>query len=155
MHKKDIWVGKLLLVTCSIFQTTIFAIFQNKHTHFKTFPNKHLHFQTSYKIENIFKRSNIFVYILTNKNHYKDFQNDGLSSKYFQNHSKHHFKQFQKQSRWSKQVTKSPWKTMDEKGANTFPFYDLPPNSRNNLKGLSCSFQPFLFDKRKVGGDSC
>ena len=26
-----------------------------------------------------------------------------------------------------KRVTKSPWKTMDEKGANTFPFHNLPP----------------------------
>ena len=51
--------------------------------------------------------------------------------------------------------TKSPWKTMDEKGVNTFPFHNLPPNSRNNLKGLSCAFSPFLLDKRKVGGDSC
>ena len=25
------------------------------------------------------------------------------------------------------EVTKSPWKTMDEKGANTFPFHNLPP----------------------------
>ena len=32
-----------------------------------------------------------------------------------------------KQSEWSKQVTKGPWKTMDEKGANTFPFHNLPP----------------------------
>ena len=44
---------------------------------------------------------------------------------------------------------------MDEKGANTFPFHNLPPELINNLKGLSCSFQPFLLDKRKVDGDSC
>ena len=25
------------------------------------------------------------------------------------------------------QVPKIPWKTMDRKGANTFPFYNLPP----------------------------
>ena len=34
-------------------------------------------------------------------------------------------------------------------------FIIYPPNSRNNLKGISCSFSPFLLDKRKVGGDSC
>ena len=26
-----------------------------------------------------------------------------------------------------KRVTKSPWITMDEKGASTFPFHNLPP----------------------------
>ena len=40
----------------------------------------------------------------------------------FKNHTKHDFKQKQV----IKQVTKSPWKTMDEKGANTFPFHNLP-----------------------------
>ena len=69
----------------------------------------------------------------------------------FKNHTKHNFKQKQV----ILQVTKSPWKTMDEKGANTFPFHNLPPDSRNNLKGLSCTFSPFLLDKRKVGSDSC
>ena len=54
-----------------------------------------------------------------------------------------------------KQVTKSPWKTMDEMGASTFPFHNLPPELKNNLKGLFCAFLPFLLDKRKVGGDSC
>ena len=29
-------------------------------------------------IENIFKKINVFVYILTNENHYKDFLNNGL-----------------------------------------------------------------------------
>ena len=41
-------------------------------------------FKTFYKLENIFKRSNIFVYILTNKNHYRDCLNNGLFTKYFQ-----------------------------------------------------------------------
>ena len=40
----------------------------------------------------------------------------------FKNHTKHNFKQEQV----IQQVTKSPWKTMDEKGANTFPFHNLP-----------------------------
>ena len=74
----------------------------------------------------------------------------------FQNHTlKHHFKQLEKQSKWSKTSNKSPWKTMDEKGNNTFPFHNLPPEPKNNIKGLSCAFLPFLLDKRKVGGDSC
>ena len=42
---------------------------------------------------------------------------------------------------------------MDEKGANTFPFHNLPPEPEKISKGLSCAFLPFLLDKRKVGGD--
>ena len=30
----------------------------------------------------------------------------------------------------NEQVSKSPWITMDRKGANTFPFYNLPPEPR-------------------------
>ena len=43
------------------------------------------------------------------------------------------------------QATKSPYITMDEKGANTFPFITYPPNSRKISKGLSYSFHPFLY----------
>ena len=32
------------------------------------------------------------------------------------------------------QVPKSPWITTDRKGANTFPFYNLPPEPRNISK---------------------
>ena len=39
------------------------------------------------------------------------------------------------------QVTKSPWKTMDERGANTFPFHNLPPE----LKKTSLKVFPVLF----------
>ena len=42
------------------------------------------------------------------------------------------------------QVPKSSWKTMDGKGANTFPFHNLPPILKNYKKGLFCSFHPFL-----------
>ena len=45
-------------------------------------------------------------------------------------HTKHHFKQLKTQGKWSKQVTKSPWITMDRKGANTFPFYNLLPEPK-------------------------
>ena len=34
---------------------------------------------------------------------------------------------------------------MYEKGANTFPFHNLPPEIRKILKGLSRSFHPFLY----------
>ena len=33
---------------------------------------------------------------------------------------------------------------MVEKGANTFPFHNLPPELKI-LKGISCSFHPFLY----------
>ena len=72
--------------------------------------------------------------------------------KYFQNHTKNNFKQKQV----IQQVTKSPWITMDKKGANTFPFHKSTPRTQENIsKGLSCAFSPFLLDKIKVGGDSC
>ena len=39
---------------------------------------------------------------------------------------------------------------MDEKGANTFPFHNLPPGPTKYLKRfLLCFFQPFLQDKIK------
>ena len=44
---------------------------------------------------------------------------------------------------------------MDEKGASTFPFYNLPPNSKTSLKVFPVLFHLSLLDKRKVGGDSC
>ena len=65
---KDFWVGRMFLVACSISNQNILAIFKNNH----------LHFQIPYKLENIFKKTNIFVYILTNENHYKDCLNNGL-----------------------------------------------------------------------------
>ena len=71
----------MLLITCSI---------SNKHPCY--FQNKHIHFQTSYKLENIFKKINNFVYILTNENHYKVCLYNGLFKKYFQ---KPHKAQFQ------------------------------------------------------------
>ena len=45
---------------------------------------------------------------------------------------------------------------MDRKGANTFPFYNLPPEPEKNLeKEFFCAFVLSLLDKIKVGGDSC
>ena len=45
---------------------------------------------------------------------------------------------------------------MDEKGANTFPFHNLPPElKKTTSKGLSYLFKLSLLDKIKVSGDSC
>ena len=65
MYKKDIWVGRLLLITCLISNKHP-CYFENKHTHFKTYYNYLKHFQ----------KTNVLVYILTNENHYKDFLNE-------------------------------------------------------------------------------
>ena len=35
MNMKDFWVGRILLVTCSISKLNILAFFQNKHLHFQ------------------------------------------------------------------------------------------------------------------------
>ena len=45
---------------------------------------------------------------------------------------------------------------MDRRGANTFPFYTLPPVLRNiSKKEFFCAFFLSLLDKIKFGGDSC
>ena len=45
---------------------------------------------------------------------------------------------------------------MDRKGANTFPFYNLPPEPEKHLeKEFFCAFVLSLLDKIKDGGDSC
>ena len=57
---------------------------------------------------------------------------------FFKTHSWKANKQFWKHN---EQVSKSPWITMDRKGANTFPFYNLPPEPRTNLyKEFFCAF---------------
>ena len=43
---------------------------------------------------------------------------------------------------------------MDRKGANTFPFYNLPPALKISKKGIFLCFFPFQLDKIKVSGDS-
>ena len=56
MNKKDIWVGRLLLITCSISKQTS-LLFQNKHLHI----SKHLT-----KLENIFQRStSLYTFLRT------------------------------------------------------------------------------------------
>ena len=45
----------------------------------------------------------------------------------------------------NEQVPKSPWKTMDGKGANTFPIHNLPPRTQKSQKNVFLySFHPFL-----------
>ena len=44
---------------------------------------------------------------------------------------------------------------MDEKGANTFPFHNLPPElKKQSLKVFPVLFHLSLLDEKKVGGDS-
>ena len=59
----------------------------------------------------------------------------------FKNHTKHNFKQKQV----IQQVTKSPWKTRDEKGANTFPFHNLPPELKKTSQRSFLCFFTFPF----------
>ena len=51
----------------------------------------------------------------------------------------------------NEQVSKSPWITMDRKGANTFPFYNLPPEPRSiSLRNFSVLLSfPFGENKRR------
>ena len=45
---------------------------------------------------------------------------------------------------------------MDRKGANTFPFYNLPPEPEKHLeKEFCCAFVLSLLENIKDGGDSC
>ena len=65
----------------------------------------------------------------------KTFRVDKFALNYSLAHDKNFYtytsisKHFQKTKSFAyvQKVTKSPWKTMDEKGANTFPFHNLPP----------------------------
>ena len=85
MNKKDIWVGRLLLITCSISkQTSLLFSKINTYT-----------FKTSYKTWKHFQKINIFVYILTNENHYKVCLTMASLQNTFKNHTKHNFKQKQ------------------------------------------------------------
>ena len=43
----------------------------------------------------------------------------------------------------NEQVPKSPWKTLDRKGANTFPFYNLPLVLRISRKRIFLYFVLF------------
>ena len=95
MNKKDILVGRMLLVTCSISkQKHPCYFFQNKHQHFQNT------FKTSSKL-GIFSKAQHFVYVLTNENYYKVCLNDDVFFKIlskttqitFSNKSKWYIKQ--------------------------------------------------------------
>ena len=70
---------------------------------------------------------------------------------FFQTH-KHKEKQFWKHF---EQVPKSPWITTDRKGANNFPFYNLPPVLKISKKEFFCAFVLSMLEKIKDGSDSC
>ena len=73
-----------------------------------------------------------------------------LKQNLFQTH-KHKENNFEN----DEQVPKSPWITTDRKGANTSPFYNLPPVLRNISKKVFYVLFHFpLLDEIKVGGDS-
>ena len=55
----------------------------------------------------------------------------------------------QNKSKWSKQVTKSPWITMDKKGSCTFPFHNLPPEPKKTSQRSFLCFLTFPLDKIK------
>ena len=119
----------------------LLALFPNNYP---CYFQKYTHFQDIFtNIENIFKKTNIFVYILTNENHYKDFLNEWLL---LQNtFKKPHKAQFSNKSKLIQQVTKSPWKTTDEKDANTFPFHNLPPELKKTSQRSFLCFFTFPF----------
>ena len=114
----------------------------------KTFLHLHFHFKT------FSKKTKRFVYVLIETRTISKHLFKTLSETRFTNTSLNHFskqnfvcvlietrtitKRFFKilskptpqahyQIKASEQVTKSPWKTLDEKGDNTFPFHNLPP----------------------------
>ena len=90
--------------------------FSHQHT-FKNFQNK------------LFKHSDVWVELKLFKEY---FWNPQLKSK----------QQFWKHI---EQVPKSPWITMDRKGANTFPFYNLLPGPKKKIsKVFAVLFKPFL-----------
>ena len=114
--------------------------FSHLHSHFKTFSKKDKTFCIrSYRDENHCKTSfqntfwntihkHIFEPLFETKLCIRSYRDENHYKEIFQNTFKAHITStLSNESKWSKWVTKSPWKTMDEKGANTFPFHNLPP----------------------------
>ena len=72
---------------------------------------------------------------------------------FFKTHSWKANKPFWKHN---EQVSKSPWITMDRKGANTFPFYKSTSRTEKlSHKEFCCAFVLSMLEKIKDGGDSC
>ena len=65
-----------------------------------------------------------------NENHHKVCLNNGFFSKIL---SKTTPQTHSDKKQVILQVTKSPWKTMDGKGANTFPFHNISPLTQENI----------------------
>ena len=104
----------------------------------KHFPN--WNFQTlkpfsKYKNTFLYIQTRIITKVATTMASFQNiFQNHTQST--ISNNWKAPFQTIEMQSKWSKQVTKSPWITMDRKDANTFPFYNLPPVLRISRKSI-------------------
>ena len=132
MYKKDIWVGRLLLVTCSIFKQTSLIFFKTNTHISKQFINN----------ENIFKKDK---HLCIHSYERESLQRSPKQRPFYKILSKLHQTHFQNnKSKWSSKVTKSPWITTDRKGANTFPFYKSTSQTERNLKeGILLCFCPF------------
>ena len=79
-----------------------------------------------------------------NENHYKDCLNEWPILQNTFKTKQNTISNKTKQSKLSKQVTKSPWKTMDEKSASTFPFHNLPPKLKKTSQRSFLCFLAFL-----------
>ena len=88
--------------------------------------------------------SGVYLYCIWKLN-LNEYQNGILEDWYKDYHEVKYFQDKHTQAIWkNEQVPKSPWKNTDRKGANTFPFYNLPPVLKNILeKGFFLFF--FLF----------
>ena len=107
--------------------------------------------QTSFSqiLLEIFSKTNTLYAFLTDTRIITKLPHLGIFFKIFSNtYTKH----FQKKSELA---IKSPYITTYEKGANTFPFHNLPPELKKNSQRSFLFFSTFpLLDKRKVSGDS-
>ena len=102
--------------------------------------------QTLSKTFEISFRKDTHRRIYSNTSHYVGCLKQGISFKNIfktHTHTHHNFKQLKIKVSDLKQVTKSPWITMDEKGANTFPFHNLPPEPTKTSQRFFLCFLTF------------
>ena len=84
------------------------------------------HLSKTFPFQQIFLKPTLCIHSQRYENHCKVFPNLGVF-KIFSNLHEH--KEF-----FSDQAIKSSYITTDEKGANTFPFHNLPPWTQENYK---------------------
>ena len=115
-----------------------------KHTcNFQTHFTTHFQNKLSKALKHLFKKTNTFVKH-SSKELLQWLPRQGIFFKTFSKpRTKHHFKQLKIKASLSKQVTKSPWITMDRKGANTFPFYNLLPEPKKTSQRFLLCFLTF------------